>query len=265
MVEGELGEHAAYYEGSASVNMTVTLIMARYGTYGGESHALLVFKVSSQYPEQKSSRLQAATIAITFSGANGEFDPPSQCPTISEIAPKECRSMEPTLTQHQQQVGANLALSPTPGFSVGASASQSTTHQTSSYTHIQGNFTSSNRKLRRANISNHAEFTLKENASNKGGIPRTFFSTLLVKLPAGGGGFRAMVEISAHQSVFDKIYRMVSHREQDDPAFLLFDSAHPELGPPHLAKIVEPLNDFNDVDLNKLVSLPSIVTLPPGY
>jgi hypothetical protein len=257
----ELGDYLASKEFATPAKASITLEMLRSGTYKGHPCALILLDVSFFF--DKGSRLQSATVKVTFSGSTGT----KQSPSLACIAPRQARGAE-THIQHNeaQQYGGGLTTPAPAALNISGNVTRGTTYSTSAFTRITSVITFSDR--RHKSIQNRAEFIIEENAKAKLGIPSIFRAGLIVLLEKGDDKFNVAIHVDAKQGWGPDAYRFLTslfHKDSKESQTLV-DPSQPIEGPQDLEQILRQSNNNNwaELDLNEFVKLPKIVELP-GY
>ncbi|OTB14239.1 hypothetical protein K445DRAFT_302929 [Daldinia sp. EC12] len=246
------------YDRQGALRVLGRLADVVHGRYSEDSEApcsLAIFEFAALGQKSTRRRYREVQIDIVFS-AHGR-DSARRDPGVKSIAPRGSRGLLRTTRaskrKHGFETGVQLGADPV------ASAGVSYTYEMSDAAERGDSMTVEGTEAfvgRAAGKPNAARFALRENASQKSGVPKYLRVAVLLERRVGDEGlFLATVNVRAHVSVFadasEKVRRIVGRIPPDDA--VVFDPRIP------------PTTDKYPVDNLASVSLSGECAIESGY
>jgi hypothetical protein len=249
---------------AADSRITCTTLHVKYGTFKGVNAGLIVFHCELYFPPKPSgwNRIKSATIKVEFTQTI-PFGP-TKLPKIRAQFPQSLRSAAVTPSSIHVPSHADVTVqppSPANFGSIGVGRSVGNDFTRTHYTMVHNSIMAySNGGIGRQCL-NTAVWGIAENGAEKKGVTK-FRGAIIIELPedSASSKFYAKFTIKAKQACKTR-QRWVSLIETfgaEDTRLVCFDTK--------LSFEAGGLSDdLEKIDIPKLIALPPIDTLPPGY
>ena len=245
---------------AAGAHVTSKLLHVKYGTFKGEAAGLIVFQTDFFFP---ASRTMSAKITVKFVQSNLSL--PTKFPKISDYQPR-LQNGEATGSAIHDTFHVNFTLQlPAPANvgSIDAGGSKEKSFTRMHHTIVRSSVIPHSASRNGRQCLNTVVWSLRENEAQKGGVSPIFKGAVIVLLPPSteenpSSQFYAQFKIKPHQACEIRQLFASFISKLSDKELACFDS--------NVDFRADGLSDhLEDNEITKLVKLPMIDVLPPGY